>query len=66
MKQHKFVHCPKVGCDRPLKGAWKDYLTGEVHPKTGLPVYQCPFCKMDIPDDATRCPHCTSDLSGVE
>ncbi|MCQ2358733.1 MAG: large conductance mechanosensitive channel protein MscL [Phascolarctobacterium sp.] len=22
----------------------------------------CPFCKSTIPDDATRCPHCTSQL----
>ena len=22
----------------------------------------CPFCKMEIADDATRCPHCTSVL----
>lgn len=22
----------------------------------------CPFCKSAIPDDATRCPHCTSQL----
>ena len=24
----------------------------------------CPCCKTEIPDDATRCPHCTSDLTG--
>ena len=23
----------------------------------------CPFCKMEIAEDATRCPHCTSELS---
>jgi len=23
----------------------------------------CPFCKTDIPLEATRCPHCTSQLS---
>jgi len=23
----------------------------------------CPFCKMQIPIDATRCPHCTSELT---
>lgn len=23
----------------------------------------CPYCKMEIADDATRCPHCTSDLT---
>ena len=22
----------------------------------------CPFCKTEIPEDATRCPHCTSEL----
>ena len=22
----------------------------------------CPFCKSEIPEDATKCPHCTSDL----
>ncbi len=24
----------------------------------------CPFCCQEIPDDATRCPHCTSKLEG--
>lgn len=24
---------------------------------------KCPFCKSDIAIDATRCPHCTSELS---
>lgn len=23
---------------------------------------KCPYCKQEIPDDATRCPHCTSQL----
>lgn len=23
---------------------------------------KCPYCKSEIPDDATRCPHCTSQL----
>ena len=23
---------------------------------------KCPFCKSEIADDATRCPHCTSQL----
>ena len=26
----------------------------------------CPFCKMEIADDATRCPHCTSELPAEE
>ena len=28
----------------------------EAEPRT------CPFCKSEIADDATRCPHCTSEL----
>ncbi len=24
---------------------------------------QCPFCKMDVHDEAVRCPHCGSDIS---
>ena len=24
---------------------------------------KCPFCKMDVDDEATRCPHCASDIS---
>jgi len=24
----------------------------------------CPFCKMAIHDEATKCPHCTSDIEG--
>ncbi|MCH5278323.1 MAG: large conductance mechanosensitive channel protein MscL [Christensenellaceae bacterium] len=30
------------------------------------PVHEprlCPFCKTEIHDDATRCPHCTSELT---
>lgn len=27
------------------------------------PARVCPFCKMEIADDATRCPHCTSELN---
>ena len=34
--------------------------------KTGEPVAKeprlCPYCKSEIHDDATRCPHCTSQL----
>ena len=26
----------------------------------------CPYCKQPIADDATRCPHCTSELPEVE
>lgn len=54
MKNVKFVHCPKPGCDRPLRGSWKDYLTGELHPKTKLPVYQCPNCHMKFTADSFK------------
>jgi len=26
------------------------------------PARVCPYCKMEIAEDATRCPHCTSEL----
>ena len=26
------------------------------------PARVCPYCKSEIADDATRCPHCTSQL----
>lgn len=26
------------------------------------PQRLCPYCKMEVADDATRCPHCTSEL----
>ena len=25
----------------------------------------CPYCKQEVADDATRCPHCTSELEAV-
>ena len=30
--------------------------------KEEKPARTCPFCKSTIADDATRCPHCTSEL----
>lgn len=30
------------------------------------PARVCPYCKSEIPDDATRCPHCTSELPAQE
>ena len=26
----------------------------------------CPYCRQEISDDATRCPHCTAKLAGYE
>lgn len=34
----------------------------EEAPKTKI----CPYCKSEIPVDATRCPHCTSELEEKE
>jgi large conductance mechanosensitive channel len=33
-------------------------------PTTAPVAKDCPACAMSIPIKATRCPHCTSDLSG--
>jgi large conductance mechanosensitive channel len=30
---------------------------------TTPPIKACPFCTTDIPEAATRCPHCTSQLA---
>jgi large conductance mechanosensitive channel len=34
-------------------------------PNAAPVVKDCPACTMSIPIKATRCPHCTSDLSGA-
>jgi large conductance mechanosensitive channel len=35
-------------------------------PGAGAPVSkECPFCSMTIPIKATRCPHCTSEMSSA-
>ena len=34
----------------------------KVYKKPEKPKRICPFCKSEIADDATRCPHCTSML----
>ena len=26
----------------------------------------CPYCRQEIPEDATRCPYCTSKLDGYK
>ena len=30
------------------------------------PAPKCPFCRQEITEDATRCPHCTSELPKAE
>ena len=32
-------------------------------PEGEPPLKACPFCAVDIPSAATRCPNCTSQLS---
>lgn len=34
----------------------------EREPAPAKPVRKCPFCMSEIDDNATRCPHCTSQL----
>lgn len=37
-----------------------------LYPKKEAPVKPmrtCPFCKQDVDEEATRCPHCTSELT---
>lgn len=31
----------------------------------GPPPRHCPFCALEIPDEASRCPHCTSQLEAT-
>jgi large conductance mechanosensitive channel len=39
----------------------------ETAPEPAVPtVKKCPYCVSDVPVAATRCPHCTSELSGDE
>lgn len=33
--------------------------------RPAAPVRACPYCRMPIDEAATRCPHCTSDLTLV-
>ena len=39
-----------------------------IRPETSAPAPKtkdCPFCQMSIPETATRCGYCTSELAGV-
>ena len=35
----------------------------EPAPEPAAPARKCPFCMSEIDDNATRCPHCTSQLN---
>lgn len=36
-----------------------------IRPSASAPVRTCPYCRMAIDEAASRCPHCTSDLTPV-
>lgn len=33
------------------------------HEEATVEPKYCPYCKMEVKEDATRCPHCTSELT---
>lgn len=46
-----------------IKGINKAHSAFEKPKEEPAPTTKiCPFCKSEIPIDATRCPHCTSEL----
>lgn len=46
-----------------VKGINKTHEAFEKPAEPAAPTTKiCPFCKSEIPVDATRCPHCTSEL----
>ena len=46
-----------------IKGINKAHSAFEKPKEEPAPTTKiCPFCKREIPIDATRCPHCTSEL----
>jgi large conductance mechanosensitive channel len=34
-----------------------------IKPAAASPVRNCPYCRMSVDEAATRCPHCTSELT---
>jgi len=36
-----------------------------IRPSAATPVRTCPYCRLPIDEAASRCPHCTSDLTLV-
>lgn len=40
--------------------------TSLVKEQEAPPKHLCPYCKFEIPEDATRCPYCTAELPVVE
>ena len=49
-----------------VKGINKLKDIGKKEEAPAKPARVCPFCKQEIADDATRCPHCTSELPAAQ
>ena len=59
-------HSPRYITMQPpfSRTAWKGEINKMKEPTQEAPVSKdCPACAMTIPVKATRCPHCTTDLS---
>ncbi len=58
------VFCLVKGLNKLHEGAGKLKKKGEPEEAPAEPTTKvCPFCKSEIAIDATRCPHCTSQLA---
>ena len=42
--------------------AMNEFKKQQEEPEEAPTTKECPFCKSEIPLEATRCPHCTSQL----
>ncbi len=61
-----FAIVKSVNSFRQMKdaAAAKAGLAKKVAEEAAPVIRTCPYCKSDIADDATRCPHCTAKLPG--
>ena len=53
---------PKRGRPKKAEAAAAEQPKEEAPAPAAPTTKKCPFCKTEIPLDATRCPHCTSEL----
>ena len=58
--------CSKEESDKPNTEQPDPEPTPEPTPEPAPEPRLCPFCRQPIADDATRCPHCTSELPAAE
>lgn len=54
-----FLLVKAIGATRTLGGKFK---RGEAETPAAPTEKACPYCKLMIPAEATRCPHCTSEI----